>query len=199
MLALHAAVGAFALFMLWRYGPAALLFAAPSLRRPAVGPPEPSRSTAEERVRGELASLGFAHLGSLAERGPLGALGEEFAVFASPDGTAWADVAVGGREPWARLVSAAPDGALLVTSVPGATTAGVLAAHRKGLPAFGQAHGGAAAPPELAARLEAARRWASGGGRRSVRGATAGSFVNASLAVLLLATSVTALVSGLKS
>jgi hypothetical protein len=199
MLALHAIVGAFAVFMLARYGPAALLFVAPALRRPAVSPPAPPRSIAEERMREELEALGFRHIGSLAERGPAGALAEEFAVLAAADGTAWADVAAGTRGAWVRLVSAAPDGAVLVTALPDATAAGALAAHRKGVEPFRRAHGGAAAPPDLGARLEAAGRWARGPGRGAVRGATAMSFVNAALAALLLATSVTVLAFGLKS
>jgi hypothetical protein len=195
MLAFHALVAVFAALMLVRHGPRALLFVAPSLRRVRVGPPTPSRSPAEERARDALATLGFRHLGSLSERGPLGALEERWAVFASGDGRSWADVAVGRGGGWVRFVSPGAGDALLVTALPDSTPAGGLAAHGKGLEGFDSAP----APAELEARLEAARRFARGAARGDVRRATMMSFVNAILAALLVASSVNGLASGLKS
>jgi hypothetical protein len=199
MLAFHALVLAFALVMLARHGPAALLFVAPSLRRPAGEPPAPATTTAEARARDDLAALGFRQVGSLEERGPLGALAERHAVLASEDGRSWADVSAGRRGGRVRLVSVAPGGELLVTALPDATPAGALAAHEKGLEAFERRHGRAAAPAEIEARVEAAWRYARGPGRGQVRGATAMSFVNAALAAVLLASSVNGLAAGLKS
>ena len=199
MLAFHLLVAAFAVLMLVRHGPGALLFVAPALRRPREGPVGPARSPAEQRVRDALEGLGFRPLGMLVERGPLGALAREWAVFGGEGRAAWADVAEGRGGGWVRFVSSGPDGAALVTELPDATPEGALAAHEKGLAAFERAHGRPAAPPDLAARLEAARAHARGPARSEVRRATALSFLNALLAVVLMASSVNGIAGALRS
>ncbi|HSN92500.1 MAG TPA: hypothetical protein VLS93_14810 [Anaeromyxobacteraceae bacterium] len=199
MLAFHLLVGAFAVLMLVRHGPAALLFVAPGLRRPHAGPAGPARSPAEQRIRDALAGLGFRPIGTLTERGPLGALAREWVVLGGEGCSAWADVAEGRGGGWVRFVSASPDGAALETELPDATPEGALAAHRKGLEAFERAHGRSAAPPDLAARLEAARAHARGPARGKVRQASAMSFVNATLALVLVASSVNGIASALGS
>jgi hypothetical protein len=98
-----------------------------------------------------------------------------------------------------RFVSAAPDGAALVTHLPDATPEGALAAHAKGLAAFERGHGRPSAPPDLSARLEAARAHARGPARGEVRRATALSFLNALLAAILIASSVNGIAVALRS
>jgi hypothetical protein len=199
MLAVHLLVAGFAALMLTRHGPAALLFVAPSLRRPRSGPAGPARSPGGQRVRDELEGLGFRHLGTLVERGPLGALSREWAVFGGEGRAAWGDAAEGREGGWVRFVSSGEDGASLVTELPDATAPGALAAHEKGLAAFERVHGRASAPPDLTARLEVARARARGPGRGEVRRATALSFANALLALALMASSVNGIAIALRS
>jgi len=209
MLAFQALVAAFALVMLWRHGPRALAFAAPSLGRLRAGPPAPARSAAEQRAREALAELGFRDAATLEEAGPLGALRVRWAVLAGGD--TYADVDARGA---IRFVSPCAGGPALVTAtwrrppisgrggrvagLPGATPQGALAAHRAGLAAFAAENGAPSAPPDPASRLEAARRWARTLGRRERRLATALNFVNALIALALLASAVKALLPALR-
>lgn len=199
MLAVHLLVAAFAGLMLVRHGPGALLFVAPSLRRPRGLPARPARSPAEQRIHDDLEGLGFRHVGTLVERGPLGALSREWAVFGDEERGVWGDVAVGRPGGWVRFVTSGEDGAALLTELPDATAEGALAAHEKGLAAFGRAHGQPSAPADLASRLEAARVHAAGPARAEVRRATALSFANALLALVLVASSVNGIAGALRS
>jgi hypothetical protein len=197
---------AFGAFMLVRHGPRALLFAAPSLLRPSAAPPEPARSPAEQRARDQLEALGFEEAATLSWRGPLGSVRERHAVLALASEGVFADVASGRSDAPVRFVSACPDGAVLLTSnerraaiegrhgraagLVGAALDATLAAHRKGLERFARAHGTPSARAEPGSRLAAARAWAVGVGRSDVRRATVIHFVNALLAVAILAAGV---------
>ncbi len=208
MLVFQALVAAFAVLMLVRHGPRALLFAAPSLLRSRVGPPEPARSSAEQRARDTLAELGFRDAAALQEGGPAGALRVRWSVVS--DGATYADVDPRGA---VRFVSPCPGGILVTAAyrraavsgrggraagLPGATPAAALAAHRAGLARFAAEHGAPSAPSDQTARAEAARRWSHTLGRSEVRLATGVNFVNALLAVALLAASMKALLTALK-
>lgn len=205
----------FGAVMLARHGPRALLFAAPSLLRTSAGPAEPARSPAEQRARDELQALGFVEAATLATRGPLGAVRERHAVLALPAEGVFADVAAGGTDAPVRFLSACPDGAVLLTSnerraavegrggraagLAGAGLAATLAAHRKGLERFAVEHGAPSAPADPEGRLAAARVWAAGLGRSDVRRATAIHFVNALLALAILAAGVNGAVRNVRS
>ena len=213
MLVFQILAAAFAVFMLARHLPRAVLFLAPGLLRTQGSPAAPPRSAAEARARDDLARLGFFEVGTLRERGPLGALAVEYAVHADRDGKAFADVAK-VPESWVRLVSPCADGAALVTStgartaaaaaserravLAGASVDAAVAAHRKGLVEFERAHGPAAASPDLDARIRAARDHARGEGGRALRAATAVHLANAVLAAAVLAAAVKALLPALK-
>lgn len=213
MLAFNALAAAFALFMLFRHGPRALLFLAPGLVRARVEPPGPARSAAEQRAREALEALGFGHLGALWERSPLGGFAEHCEVFAGPGGDAFADVVSGGAR--VRFVSPCRDGAQLLTDgaprpaiegrggraagLPGAEPAAAWAVHAKALAGFTATHGPAAAPASLDARLAAASAWRRGLGRRELRRLALVPFLNAVLASAILAFAVKLLVTGLRT
>jgi hypothetical protein len=214
VLEFQALAALFAVVMLVRHLPRALLFVAPALLRARGRPPAAARSPAEGRVREELAALGFSETGTISERGPLGAFALEFAVFTAADGKAWADLS-SGRTPAIRIVTRCADGALLVTAaagwpgrvhssaggrafLPDPSPGAAVAAHRKGLEAFEREHGPASAPADLAARLRAARDHLRGRGGRELRAATAVHFANALLAMAILAAAVKVFAPSLK-
>jgi hypothetical protein len=201
---LHALAALFALYMLARYGRAALLFVAPSLLRVTGEAGAGPRTLAQVRAGEALAALGFVRVGARREAGPLGALEVRTDAWASEADGVYADVAeravAGG--PAVSFTSRFPDGAFVVTAnharialqgpklqlggLPGATVEAALAAHRVAVARFASDHGAPTAPADLAIRLEVARHYGRGHGRRELRRRTAMAFANACIALLLL-------------
>lgn len=209
MLAFQAFAALFALLMLARHLPRALLFVAPGLVRFRAGPVPAARSPGELRARDALAALGFAPVGALAERAPLGAVDGAHEVLAHRDGLAWADLAAGRGAARVRFVTPCTDGEVIETAnapaddggraLPGATLAATFAAHRKGVERLAPAHGGTAPASDLAGRVAAAARHHRLRGRAALRRATALAFANALLAAAILAVAVKALAAALRS
>jgi hypothetical protein len=205
---LHALAALFALYMLARYGRGALLFVAPSLVRVSGDAGAGPRTLAQVRAGEALLPLGFVRVGARREAGPLGALEVRTDAWACEAEGVYADVAeravAGGAE--VSFTSRFPDGAFVVTAnharvalrgprlqvggLPGATLEAALAAHRVAVARFAREHGTPSAPADLAARLDVARQYGRGPGRRELRRRTAMSFANACIALLLLLGSV---------
>jgi hypothetical protein len=208
-------VALFALVQLARYGRRALLCVAPSVQHwgePGALPPTAPRLRAGEALE----ELGFVPLGTRVERGTLGAFQQALDAYAHPARGAYADVLDGPAREGARTVlfTPFPDGAAVLTatfqrgarstaralvgSVPGGAGA-ALAAHEVAVRRFAATHGSPQVSPDLAARVEAARAWYRGEGRRELRRSNAVAFVNAALGLALLAGSaVNLLVRGLR-
>lgn len=212
--ALHLLVVAFALYMLARHGRRALAFAFPGkvLLDGAEG--EEPRTPLQHRAEGELDSLGFARLGARRERTLLGGLDLASQAYANETAGSYADVldhAPARAGPLVYFLSVFPGGAAVLTAnhsrpalstrevqsggLPGAGVAETFAAHRKALERFAARHGAPAAPARLAARQEAARAWYAGPGRREVRRICALNFLNAVVALALVAGSARVLVA----
>jgi len=208
-------VALFALVQLARYGRRALLFAAPSVRLWAE-PGALARSAPRLRAGEALEELGFVPLGSRGERGILGAFEQTLDAYAHPARGAYADVLDGPPREGARTILFTPfaDGAAVLTatfqrsarstarvllgSVPGSVGA-ALAAHEVAVRRFASAHGSPQVSPDLGARVDAARAWYRGEGRRELRRSSVIAFVNAALGLALLAGSaVNVLVRGLR-
>jgi len=196
---------ALAAVMLTRYAPRALLFLFPTLIEvdgdASALPPSPAR----RRAGAEWEALGFLRLGRKWERSPLGGSVHDACSYGSDDGV-YADLFEGpDRAAAAQLLSVFPDGAAVVTAsyprqgtasdrllvggLPGAGPEELLLAHRRGVERLGQAHGAPVAGQELGLRLELARRWYRGPGSAEVRRLALPSFLSATLALLLLASS----------
>jgi hypothetical protein len=215
-MALHVLAGLFALYMLARHGRRALLFLAPSLLRVEPHAGAAPRTLAQVRAGEALEALGFVRLGAWRQVAPLGALDDWSDAWAAADAGVYADVAAAAPAAGAPVtfVSPFPDGAFVLTAnharlatrgpkvqaggLPGAALDAALAAHRIAVERFAREHGSPAAPPELAARVAAARRFRAGPGRGELRRLTAMSFANACVALVLLATSVNLAARGVR-
>ena len=207
-------VALFALVQALRYARRALVFLVPSVR--VTGEPdEPPRSAPRLRLGAELERLGFTPLGILHERAPLGALDREVDSYADASRGTYADVSQErGAADAPRLLFYSPfqDGAYVLTAnhprhavasaraqagaVVGAAPEAQLAAHEIAVERFAAHHGAPAVALDLAARLDAARAWYAGEGRRELRWGAALSFAIAAFALVLLASAVKLLVRG---
>ncbi len=196
---------ALAALMLTRYAPRALLFLSPALTRVDGDAAATVPSPARQRAGTEWEALGFLRLGRKWERSPLGGSVHDACSYGSGDGV-FADLFEGpDRRVAAQLLSLFPDGAAVVTAsyprqgtasdrlliggLPGAGPEELLLAHRRGLARLAEAHGAPVAGQELELRLELARRWYRGPGAAEVRRLALPSFLSASLALLLFASS----------
>ena len=142
----NALVAIFALLMLWRHGPRALLFLAPRSIRLAGDADAPPRASGQVAAGERLEPLGFRRLGIRRERGPLGGLRMEVDAWAHPDGTCADAYPVAGRDAVVSFLTTFADGYQVATSnfqrsavatgagrvggLAGATLEGALAAHR---------------------------------------------------------------------
>jgi hypothetical protein len=196
----------FAAWMLVRHGRRGLLFVAPGLVRVGGDREAPPATPGQLRAGEELARLGFTRLGAKREDGPLGGLHLGTDAWANEREGAFADVfdhaPRRGGPAWVYFVSPFADGALVLTAnhprlalstdrlltggLPGSSLEATFAAHRKAVERFAGRHGAPAAPADLAVRLELARAWYRGPGRRELRRLFLVHFVNA-LAALALA------------
>lgn len=209
MLGFQALAAAFALLMLARHLPRALLFLFPGAVSFRPMPDPGSRSPAELRARETLERLGFGPVGAYRERAPLGAVREDHEVFAERGGLAWADLGIGRAGVRVRFVTPLEDGELVATAnegrpgqpgtLPGATLAAAWAAHRKGVERLAPDHGGRVPARDLAGRLDAAVAAHRRSGRGELRRGTALAFANAVLAAAILGVAVKALAAALIS
>jgi len=201
----HLLVAVFAAVQLARYARRALVFAAPGLVTVEGLPGAPSPAPLRTRAGEELEELGFVRLGVRRERAPLGGLSIEADAFAHPAEGAYADVFQDTPSSPAAVQLFTPfsDGAAVLTAnfrrrgvvgprlqaggLPGATVAQTLAAHRVAAARFQADHGEPQVGADMEARVSAARAWYRGEGRRELRRTTLPSFVNACLAIAILA------------
>jgi hypothetical protein len=178
-------VAAFALVQIVRYGRKALLFLFPRVRV-AEGVEGGPRSASLLRAEAELEDLGFRRLGVLHERAALGTHALEVVAYANPERAAFADAFVerGAPSPRVQFFTPFRDGAVVLTAdferptvanarvlasgSPEASLAEVLSAHETGVRRFATAHGPPEVTLDLAARLEAARGYYDGEGRREL-------------------------------
>lgn len=209
-------VALFAVVQALRYARRAVVFLVPAVRVSAE-PDAPPRSAPRLRLGVELERLGFAPLGLLRERVVLAAVEREIDAYADASRGTYADVwqeRGAGEAP--RLVFYSPfaDGAYVLTAnharraiagdraqagaVLGATAEAQLAAHEIAVERFAARHGAPAVRLDLAARLEAARAWHAGEGRRELRRGAALPFAIAAFAALLFASAVNILLRGAK-
>lgn len=205
MLFLNALVAAFALVMLVRHGPRAVLFLAPRSVRitgDAAGTP---RASGQVAAGERLESLGFRRLGLRRERGPVGGLDMEVDAWAHPDGTCADAYPAGGRTVAVAFLTTFADGFQVGTSnfrrtaverpegrvggLEGAALEAALAAHRKAVEGL-SAHGAPRPVEDLGARVELARRFYLGVGGAELRRPALMSLLNASLAILLLGSAI---------
>ncbi len=205
MRSFHLLVAAFALLQCIRYARGAVLFLLPRVRILATAGVAPA-SPARMRAGAALEALGFAPLGVVDERGPLGALARESDAYASAARGVFADVVQeGAGAPRVQFVTPFPDGATVLTAavrrravvtervqaggMPDAPLEAVLAAHEKGVARFSAAHGAPAVAEDLEARARAARAWYRGEGGREIRRAHLLAFGIAALGLALFASS----------
>lgn len=207
-------VAIFAVVQALRYARRALVFVLPAVRV-AGERDEPPRSAPRLRVGAELERLGFVSLGILRERALLGALDREVDAYADASRGTYADVwQEPGEADAPRLVfySPFPDGAYVLTAnhprravasaraqagaVVGAVPEAQLAAHEIAVERFAARHGTPAVALDLSARVDAARAWYAGEGRRELRRGAALSFAIASFAALIFASAVNILLRG---
>ncbi len=165
-------------------------------------------SAARLRTGEALEALGFAPLGVLRERGPLGALARETDAYASRARGAFADVlpaGPGAPRGGVQLFTPFPDGAAVLTTdlprravtgerlqvraLPGAALEALLAEHALGVVRLRAGHGAPAVAEELVSRVGAAGAWYRGAGRRELRRDNLVPFAVALLGLALLASS----------
>ena len=171
------------------------------------------------RAGEELVRLGFIRLGARREEGPLGGLRLGTDAWANEREGTFADVfdhaPRGGGPPWVYFLSSFADGALVLTAnhprlalstdrlltggLPGSSLEATFAAHRKAVERFAGRHGAPAARADLAARLELARAWYRGPGRRELRRLFFVHFLNSLAAVALAAASASTLARALST
>jgi hypothetical protein len=213
MRSLNLLVAAFALLQCVRYARGALLCLWPAVRIWGEAGQAPG-SPARLRAGAALESLGFAPLGTVHERGPLGALARESDSYASAERGVFADVTEErtGDGPRVQFFTPFGSGAAVLTAghrrpavitartqaggMPGAPLAAVLAAHEKGVARFTRDHGRPAVREELDSRLAAARAWYQGEGRRELRRANALALLIAAFGLALFASSAHILLRG---
>lgn len=213
MLLLNALVAIYALVMLARHGPRALLFVAPGAIRVTGDPAAPPRTLGQVAAGEVLAALGFRRLGLRRERSPLGGMDMEVDAWAHADGTC-ADAYPGaGQTVAVTFVTTLADGFQVGTSnfrrgaaesvsgrvggIDGAAPEGALAAHRKAVEALSAGHGAPRPMADLAARVEAARRYYAGIGATELRRPALMSLLNATIALMLFGWSVRLALRGL--
>jgi hypothetical protein len=219
MNAFHILVVLFAAYMLFRHGRRALLFLAPGLVRVRGEAGAPPASPMQLRAGDELAGLGFARLGTRCEEGALGGLSLASDAWVNQAEGAFADVfdhlPRHGHGPWVYFLSAFSDGATVLTAnhprlarstpwlqtggLPGSSLAATWAAHRVAAERFAAQHGRPSAPTDLEARQAAARAWYRGPGRGELRRLFFLNFLNALVALLLIAASAKAIARSLRS
>lgn len=206
MLFIHALVALFALMMLGRHGPRAILFLSPRSIRISGDPEAPPRSTAQVAAGELLESLGFRRLGLRSERSPLGGLRMEVDSWAHPDGTCADAFPASGRGPVVSFLTTFPDGFQVGTSnfrrlsaesgagrvggLAGTALHGALAAHRKSVEPLAERRGAPQPVADLEARVALARRYYAGIGAVELRRPAFMSLLNSALAVVLIASSV---------
>jgi hypothetical protein len=205
-----------AAFMLVRHGRRGLLFVAPGLVRVAGDREAQPATPGQMRAGEELARLGFSRLGARREDGPLGGLRLGTDAWANEREGSFADVfdhAPRAGSPLVYFLSPFADGALVLTAnhsrlaistdrfllggLPGSSLEATHAAHRKAVERFAGRHGAPVARADLAARLDLARVWYRGPGRRELRRLSFVHFVNSLAALVLLAGSVNLLARAL--
>lgn len=202
---LNVLVGLFALYMLLRHGRRALLFVAPRLVR--IEAKEEPSTVAQLRAGAELEELGFARLGSRSEHAIAGGLDLHSDVYGNGTAGTFADLFAHQTSPASGALvaffSRFPDGAMVLTAnhprmsmstgmgqIGGLPSSGIgptWAAHQKAVARFAERHGPPSEAGDMASRLEAARRWYGGIGGRELRRLFTVSFLNALIALLLLA------------
>lgn len=203
MVVLNLLVAAYALLMLFRHGPRAILYIAPRSVRVSGDPEGRPRSTGQVAAGEALETLGFRRLGLLRERGPLGGLDLEVDAWVHEDGTCADAYPAGGRAVAVSLLTTLGDGYQLATSnfrrkgaecadgrvrgLNGIDPDGALIVHRRDVAALAPAHGVARPVADLAARIELARRYYAGVGAAEVRRPALMSVLNATIALMLLA------------
>lgn len=201
MLVLNVLVAVYALVMLARHGPRALLFVAPRAIRVTGDPAAAPRASGQIAAGEALELLGFRRLGLRRERSPLGALDLELDAWAHEDGTCADAYPVGGRSPAISFLTTLGDGFQVATSnfrraaarsaagrvaaIEGAAVEGALAAHRKAVEPLLESHGGGRPVADLAARIELARRYYGGIGAVELRRPSLMSLLNAAIALIL--------------
>lgn len=205
MLLLNALVAIYALVMLVRHGPRAVLFVAPRSIR-VTGEPEAAPRSSGQAAAGEaLAALGFRRVGLRRERGPVGGLDIEVDAWVHDEGTCADAFPAGGRAVAVSFLTTFADGFQLATSnfrrpsggnsrgrvggIEGASPEAALAAHRKAAEGLAS-HGAPRAVPDLAARVEVARAYYAGIGAMELRRPALMSLLNSLIATALFLWSV---------
>jgi len=213
MLLLHALIAIYALVMLARHGPRAILFVAPGRIRVRGDAAAPARTTAQVAAGELLAGLGFRRLGLRHERSPLGGLDLEVDSWVHDDGTCADAYPAPGRAVPIAFLTAFGDGYLVGTSnfrrasagtasgrvggLAGASPDAALAAHRKAVAASSTGHGEPRPVADLAARVELAHRYYKGIGAAELRRPAMMSLLNATIALVLFGWSVRLALRGL--
>ena len=200
-------VAAFALLQCARYARGALLAVLPwvRVRGEAGGAPG---SAPRLRAAAALEGLGFVPVGAVRERGPVGTFARDADAYASAARGVFADVLEGRTLDGPRVEFFTPfaDGAAVLTAnarlravvsarcqlggLPGAPLEAVLAAHEKAVARFASLHGPPVVREAIDARVDAARAWYAGEGRRALRRAGLVPLVITLVAVALLVSSV---------
>lgn len=206
MLLLNVLVAIYALVMLARHGPRAVVYLAPRTIRIAGEADAQPRSSGQIATGELLGSLGFRRLGLRREHSPLRGLDLEVDAWAADDGTCADAYPAPGRAVAVAFLTTLGDGFQVGTSNfrrPGVQTAAgrvgglngaapeaVLAAHRKSVEALSASHGAPRPVADLGARVEAARRYYSGIGAAELRRPALMSLLNAAIALALFGWSV---------
>lgn len=206
MLFVNVLVALFALMMLARHGPRAILFLAPRSIRIEGDEGAPARASGQVAAGELLESLGFRRLGIRRERGPLGGLRMDVDGWVHPDGTCADAFPAGGRDAVVSFLTTFADGYQVGTSnfrrasvesgagrvggLPGAALHGALAAHLRLVEPLGATHGAPREVPDLAARVSLARGFYAGIGAVELRRPAFMSLLNSAVALVLLASAV---------
>jgi hypothetical protein len=206
MLVLNVLVAIYALVMLVRHGPRAVLFVAPGSIRISGDAEAQPRSSGQVAAGEALAALGFRRLGMRRERGPIGGLDIEVDGWVHADGTCADAYPAGGRSVAVAFLTTFADGFQLATSnfrrpagehprgrfggIEGASPEAALAAHRRGAESLAGGHGAPREVPDLSARIGIARAYYDGIGRLELRRPALMSLLNSIIALALFAWSV---------
>jgi hypothetical protein len=206
MLLLNALVAIYALVMLARHGPRAVLYVAPRTIR-IRGDADALPRTSGQVAAGELLeSLGFARLGLRHERSPLGGLDLAIDAWAHPDGTCADAYPTGGRAVAIGLLTTLGDGFQVATAnfkrptaegaagrvegLAGLSAENALIAHRRTAEGLAGSHGEARKVAGLEERLDLARRYYAGIGATELRRPALMSLLNSVIALALFGWSV---------
>lgn len=210
---LYALFAIYALVMLGRYGPRALVYVAPRTIRVSGDAEARPRSTGQVAAGELLESMGFRRLGQRRETSPLRGVDMEVDAWVHDDGTCADAWPVGGRSVAVAFLTTLGDGfqvatanfrrkaaqsaAGLVGGLAGTAPEAALAAHRKSVERLVGQHGAARPVADLEARLEVARRYYAGIGAVELRGPAWKNVANAVIAAVLFAWCVTLFLRGL--